>query len=56
MKKQPIDFHCYPTVDNSGAYTIFQFFPNGLWDEDKLTITEAITKYPLYKYEWIKIK
>jgi hypothetical protein len=32
---------------------MFQFFPDGEWDEDKLTLKEALEYYPVDKYEWI---
>lgn len=35
--------------------TFFQFYPNGKWDEDKLTLPEAIEKYPPHKFNWLKV-
>lgn len=53
--KQSVEFYCYPTTDSSGKYTIFMFYLDGLWDEDKLTLVEAIAKYPPDNYEWFKL-
>lgn len=52
-----IDFDCYFYEDgNKEKYTLFQFFPNGVWDEDKLTLNEALKKYPPTKFNWLKIE
>lgn len=32
--------------------TMYQFFPNGVWDEDKLQLHEAEARYPRDKFEW----
>ena len=52
--KIEINFVCYAYTWNEGAGTMFQFFPDGVWDEDKLTIEEALKNYPIGKYEWIE--
>ena len=52
-----IDFDCYFYEDgNKEKYTLFQFFPDGVWDEDKLTLNEALKKYPPTKFNWLKIE
>lgn len=52
-----IDFDCYFYEDGyKEKYTLFQFFPDGVWDEDKLTLNEALKKYPPTKFNWLKIK
>ena len=35
--------------------TLYYFYPNGMWDEDKLTREEALINYPPNKYNWIKL-
>ena len=51
-----INFMCYPYTDRSGhKYTIFLFYTDGMWGEDKSTLEEALTKYPPDKYNWICI-
>ena len=35
---------------------MFLFYPNGEWDEDKLTIHEALRNYPVEDYEWINVE
>lgn len=52
-----IDFDCYLyTYGNDEKVTLFQFFPGGDWDEDKLTLEEALKKYPPTQFNWLKIK
>lgn len=51
--KTPIDFMCYEYTYPEGRCTLFQFYPNGEWDEDKLTLNEALERYPIGHYEWI---
>ena len=38
-----------------GITTVYAFFPNGVWDENKLFYEEALKAYPLDEYEWIEI-
>jgi hypothetical protein len=33
--------------------TLFLFYPKGVWDEDKLTLSEALERYPVNKYNWL---
>ena len=51
--KTEVKFFCYKYRAEEGECTLFQFFPVGRWDGDKLTIEEALKNYPIYKYEWI---
>jgi hypothetical protein len=51
--KTPIDFLCYAYAWPEGSCTLFQFYPNGEWDEDKQTLKEALVQYPIEHYEWI---
>lgn len=44
------------TIFDTGQETIYFFYPNGIWDEDKLTLDEAKKKYPDSKYNWILVK
>ena len=44
-------FDCYLYIQGNGEqYTLFQFFPDGVWDEDKLTLKEAIKKYGITRF------
>ncbi len=52
--KQKISFICYPYTFTNGEGTLFEFHVDGKWDEDKLTLEEALKKYPLHSYVWIK--
>jgi hypothetical protein len=38
-----------------GLEEVFCFYPNDVWDEDKLLLSEAEKKYPRDKYRWIEI-
>jgi len=53
IKKEIIYFLCYEYVYSQGITTLFLFYPNGEWDDDKNTIQESLVKYPLDKYEWV---
>ncbi len=53
--KTPINFTCYECRWSDRHGTMFLFYPNGVWDEDKLAIEEALANYPIDKYEWIHI-
>jgi hypothetical protein len=35
---------------------IYCFYPDGIWDEDKLTKREAEANYPLSQYAWVPLK
>ncbi len=35
------------------SVTLFLFYPKGVWDEDKLTLTEALIHYPPEEYNWL---
>lgn len=54
--KIDIGFVCYKYKWDNGVGTMFLFYPDGEWDEDKLTIQEAIKQYPPEKYEWINLE
>ena len=59
--KIPISYTSYITRETvtgynkttNGYYTLYQFFPYGVWDEHKLTLKEAIKRYPIDQYEWL---
>jgi len=51
--KIDVRFICYEYKFTEGVSTMFKFFPNGVWDEDKLVIEEALRNYPLDQYNWI---
>ena len=53
QNKIEINFTCYKYKWGDGVGTMFLFYPEGVWDEDKLTIEEALEHYPVDKYEWI---
>lgn len=54
-KKKPIRFVCYSCLFSDGEYAIFLFYPNGVWDESKRTIKEALRAYPIEEYEWLPL-
>lgn len=39
-----------------GLDTVYNFYPNGIWDEYKYTYEEAIQAYPLDEFEWIEME
>lgn len=39
---------------DTGMEEVFCFYPDGTWDEDKLSLSEAEKKYPQDKYCWVK--
>jgi hypothetical protein len=51
--KTEITFVCYKYNWDDGVGTMFLFYPNGEWDEDKLTLDEALVAYPSDQFEWI---
>lgn len=55
MEREEIDFTCYEAYFGSHSKMIFMFYPNGVWDEDKLARCEALAKYPTSKYKWVFI-
>lgn len=54
--KIEIEFTCTRIHFSDGQGTLFWFYPNGIWDEHKLTIEEAINKYPPHTYEWLHVE
>jgi len=53
MSKQVVEFSCYKYHDNDGVCTMFIFSIDGVWDEHKRGLEEAIKKYPYKYYEWV---
>lgn len=52
-----IEYTSYMTrFSDLGLEEVYCFYPDGIWDEDKLLLSEAIKKYPQLKYKWIKIE
>ena len=50
-------FDCYKYYyEQEGETTIFMFWPDGLWDEEKYTLEEALSAYPPSMYNWIKME
>lgn len=48
-------FVCYNSWSEKDQkdFTLFLFYPDGVWDEDKLMIKDAVKKYPPKKFNWI---
>lgn len=38
-----------------GVTEIYFFYPDGVWDDDKLILSEALDKYPKNKYDWVEV-
>ena len=62
-KKTDIEFVCYRYTFTGSQIkpirettTLFLFYIDGLWDEDKLTIEQALKKYPIEKYNWLVLE
>lgn len=53
MNKQSITFPCYNCKFNEGTFTVYLFWPNGEWDENKYSLEEALRAYPVDQYEWV---
>ena len=53
--KTKINFSCYVSYSDTDKtyWTVFMFYPNGVWDDSKWTTEEAIRHYPPSKFEWI---
>ena len=51
--KIDIQFTCYEYRWTEGVGTMFLFYPGGIWDEDKMTLSESLEQYPVEEYEWI---
>lgn len=52
--KIDIVFDCYPYNFTEGKSTMFNFWPDGEWDEEKYVLEEALIAYPPEKYNWIR--
>jgi hypothetical protein len=53
MKK--IDYATYEArFDDIGLCTVYNFYPDGVWDEYTYTYSEALEAYPLDEYEWVE--
>jgi hypothetical protein len=53
--KIDIEYASFKTQDHQGPWTVYLFYPYGVWDEDKLSLKEAETLYPKKKYNWVKV-
>ena len=49
-------FNCYTCKFDEGETTIFLFWPDGEWDENKYMLEEALQEYPVEKFNWVKAK
>jgi len=54
-KLKDVGFICYKYTWSKGIGTLFLFYPDGQWDDDKLTLNEALKNYPPKEYNWIHI-
>lgn len=54
-KLKVIEFFLHNTVfDDVGLTTTYLFYDErGYWDECKLTLDEALLKYPLDEFKWV---
>lgn len=52
MSKKRIKFSCYNCGFTEGGSTVFLFYPDGVWDDWKYSLQEALEKYPPKVYEW----
>lgn len=50
-----ISFICYSSTNFDERKAVFIFYPSGRCDDDKLTIQEAVKKYPPERYNWINV-
>ena len=48
-----VTFTCYRYVATEGEFTMFKFWPDGVWDEYKYTMDEALEAYPPSAWSWI---
>lgn len=59
MKNDLTDIHfvdyLYTGADDI-QWTMFLFYLDGIWDEDKSTLEEGLKKYPPAKYNWLHIE
>lgn len=56
QQKQTIKFIRGNAIfDDIGETTIYYFYPNGVWDDDKLLYEDALIKYPTDQFNWIEI-
>jgi hypothetical protein len=51
--KQDVIFTCYPYQYTEGLSTMFQFWVDGIWDEDKDTLEQGLKKYPADRWNWV---
>lgn len=56
MSKTQINYTSHESLSDDGPWTVYFFYPDGVWDEDKLTLKEAEAKYPPKKFDWVKIE
>lgn len=48
-----IAYTTYETnFDDVGLTTIYNFYPDGIWDDIEYTYNEALKAYPLEDYVW----
>jgi len=57
MTNKEILYEKYITqYDDIGVVLIYNFYPNGIWDEHNHTYDEAILAYPLDKFDWVEME
>lgn len=52
--RQTVDYTVYQTYSTTDQcwWTVYQFYINGEWDEDKSTLEDGLSKYPKATYDW----
>ncbi len=55
MARKQIDYTTYEASSAEGPWQVYLFYPDGVWDEDKLTLGEAEKKYPPRDYKWVDV-
>lgn len=48
-----IEYRTYQSINREGPFTVHLFYPDGVWDEWKLTREEARKRYPSDRFEWV---
>ena len=50
-----IDYAISETTGRDCKWTVYYFYPDGIWDNHKRTRDEAEIAYPTSEYKWVKI-
>jgi hypothetical protein len=55
MPRTKIEYRTHNATSKDGPWRCYLFYPDGVWDEEKLNLQQAQKKYPQTDYNWVDV-